>query len=142
MTMLTPSEYDRLAALGERIRTGLADLLETRGVPWQVTGQASLFKVHPHSRTVFDYRSSLPTRDEQVQMERFYLAMLGEGIVVTPELAGCTSTPMSEAEADALVSAADRARSPALCRVYVDTPQGRTYYSAKFHRVGVARRRN
>ena len=27
-------------------------------------------------------------------MERFYLAMLGEGIVVTPELAGCTSTPM------------------------------------------------
>ena len=32
MTMLTPSEYDRLAALGERIRTGLADLLETRGV--------------------------------------------------------------------------------------------------------------
>jgi glutamate-1-semialdehyde 2,1-aminomutase len=113
MTMLTPSEYDRLAALGERVRTGLADLLETRGIPWQVAGQGSLFKLHPHPRTVFDYQSSLPSRDEQLQMERFYLAVLGQGIVLTPELAGCTSTPMGDVEADALLAAAERAFSDA-----------------------------
>jgi len=111
MTMLTPSEYDRLEALGEGVRTRLADLLETRGIPWQVAGQGSLFKLHPHPRAVVDYRSSLPSRDEQLQTERFYLAMLGEGIVLTPDLAGCTSTPMSEAEVDTLVAAADRAFS-------------------------------
>ncbi|MBV9603102.1 MAG: aspartate aminotransferase family protein [Chloroflexi bacterium] len=114
MTMLTPSEYDRLAALGERVRMGLADLFETRGVPWQVAGQGSLFKLHPHPRAVFDYRSSLPSRDEQLQMERFYLAMLGEGIVLTPELAGCASTPMTESEVDELVTAADRALNTVL----------------------------
>jgi glutamate-1-semialdehyde aminotransferase len=42
-------------------------------------------------------------------MERFYQAMLGEGIVLTPELAGCTSTPMTNTEVEALLSAADRA---------------------------------
>jgi glutamate-1-semialdehyde 2,1-aminomutase len=109
MTMLTPPEYDRLGALADRARTGLADVLEARGIPWQVAGQGSLFKLHPHPRTVFDYRSSLPSRDEQAQMERFYLAMLGEGIVLTPELAGCTSTPMSDTSVDTLIAAADKA---------------------------------
>jgi glutamate-1-semialdehyde aminotransferase len=42
-------------------------------------------------------------------MERFYLAMFGEGVILTPELAGCLSTVMADAELDALVSAADRA---------------------------------
>jgi glutamate-1-semialdehyde 2,1-aminomutase len=109
MAMLPGSEYDRLAALGQRVRTALADLLETRGISWQVAGQASLFKLHPHPRTVTDYRSSLLKPEEQAAMERFYQAMFAEGIIVTPELAGCISTPMTETETDALVAAADRA---------------------------------
>ena len=109
MAMLPPAEYDRLAILGQRVRTGLADLLETRGISWQVAGQASLFKLHPHPRTVTDYRTSLLAPDEQATMERFYHAMFAEGIIVTPELAGCVSTPMSDAEVDALIAAADRA---------------------------------
>jgi glutamate-1-semialdehyde 2,1-aminomutase len=109
MAMLPASEYDRLAGLGQRVRDGLSDLLETRGINWQVSGQASLFKLHPHPRPVVDYRSSVCTPEEQAAMEQFYLAMFGEGIVLTPELAGCTSTPMSEADADTLLSAADRA---------------------------------
>jgi glutamate-1-semialdehyde 2,1-aminomutase len=109
MGMLPQLEYDRLAALGDRVRTGLADLVETRGIPWQVAGQASLFKLHPHPRSVVDYRTSLPTPDEQHAMEQFHQAMFREGIILTPELAGCTSTPMTEAEVDALIAAADRA---------------------------------
>ena len=109
MEMLTPSAYERLASLGDAVRTGLSDLLETRGTGWQVSGQGSLFKVHPHSRTLVDYRSSAPTAAEQEAMDRFYLAMFGEGIILTPELAGCISTPMSTADVDALVTAADRA---------------------------------
>jgi glutamate-1-semialdehyde 2,1-aminomutase len=109
MAMLPPPEYERLALLGQRVREGLADLLETRGINWQVSGQASLFKLHPHPRPVTDFQSSLPTPDEHAAMERFYLEMFGEGIVLTPELAGCVSTPMTDAEADALVAAAERA---------------------------------
>jgi glutamate-1-semialdehyde 2,1-aminomutase len=108
MAMLPPTEYDRLAQLGQRVREGLADLLETRGINWQVSGQASLFKLHPHPRPVTDYRSSVATAEERAAMERFYLEMFGEGIILTPDLAGCMSTPMTDAEADALVAAADR----------------------------------
>jgi glutamate-1-semialdehyde 2,1-aminomutase len=109
MTMLPPSEFDRLAAVGQRVREGLADLLETRGISWQVTGQASLFKLHPHPRPVVDYRSSLPLPAEQEAVDGLYAALFGEGIVLTPELAGCLSTPMTDAEVNSLIQAADRA---------------------------------
>src|SRR5438552_6409859 len=103
MAMMTPAEYDRLATLGQRVRVGLADLIEARGVSWQVGGQASLFKLHPHPRPLVNYRSASPTRAEQADIERFYLAMLGQGIVLTPDLAGALSTPMTEREIDSLI---------------------------------------
>ncbi len=76
-----------------------------------MTGQASLFKIHPHTRTPIDYRSALPTADEQAALERFYHAIFDEGIILTPELAGCLSTVMTEAEVEALLSAAAHALS-------------------------------
>jgi glutamate-1-semialdehyde 2,1-aminomutase len=108
MEMMTAAEYQRLDVLGQRVRTGLADVMETRGVSWQVAGQASLFKLHPHPRPVVDYRSGMPTRAEQAAAEAFYLAMLGEGFVLTPDLCGALSTAMTEREIDALVDSADR----------------------------------
>jgi glutamate-1-semialdehyde 2,1-aminomutase len=108
MAMLTPSEFDRLAALGERVRDGLANIIEARGLSWQVTGQASLFKLHGHPRKLVDYRSSLTTESERSAVEEFYMAMLGEGFILTPDLCGAVSTPMSDREADGLVAAADR----------------------------------
>jgi glutamate-1-semialdehyde 2,1-aminomutase len=107
MAMLTPDAFDRLAALGERVRVGLANIIEGRGLSWQVTGQASLFKLHPHPRRLVDYRSSLPLPAEQAAMEKFYLAMLGQGFILTPELAGAVSTPMTEQHVDNLIAAAD-----------------------------------
>ena len=108
MGMMTPAEYDRLEALGQRVRVGLADVIEARGVSWQVTGQGSLFKLHPHPRPLVDYRSALPTPAEQASMDQFYLAMFGEGIVLTPDLVGALSTPMTDVEAEQLIEAADR----------------------------------
>ena len=108
MAMLTPAEFDRLAALGERVRVGLANIIEARGLSWQVTGQASLFKLHGHPRHLVDYRSSLPTASERSAVEEFYMAMLGEGFILTPDLCGAVSTPMTEREVDGLVNAADR----------------------------------
>jgi glutamate-1-semialdehyde 2,1-aminomutase len=109
MEMLTPQAFDRIGALGQRLRMGMAGVFETRGVSWQVTGQGSLFKLHPHPRPLVDYRSSLPTAAEQFAAEQFYLAMLGNGIVLTPDLAGALSTPMTEQHVDDFVETADRA---------------------------------
>ncbi|MGI9149616.1 MAG: aminotransferase class III-fold pyridoxal phosphate-dependent enzyme, partial [Chloroflexota bacterium] len=108
MSMLTPEAFGRLGTLGQRLRSGLANVFETRGVSWQVTGQGSLFRLHPHPRPLVDYRSALPRPDEQSAAEQFYMAMLGNGIVLTPDLAGALSTPMAEPEVDELVETADR----------------------------------
>lgn len=108
MQMLPPNAYARLSELGDRVRGGLADVIEARGVSWQVTGQSSLFKLHPHPRPIVDYQSSLTTPSEQSAADEFYMAMLGEGYVLTPELAGALSTPMSEREIDGLLTAADK----------------------------------
>ena len=108
MAMMTPSEFDRLADLGERLRGGLANAIEARGVSWQVTGRGSLFKLHPHPRRLLDYRSSLPTPAEQAATEQFYMGMLGRGFILTPDLAGAISTPMTDQHIDDLVEAADR----------------------------------
>jgi glutamate-1-semialdehyde 2,1-aminomutase len=108
MAMLTPEAYDRIGALGQRLRIGLANVFETRGLSWQVTGQGSLFKLHPHPRPLVDYQSALPTPGEQSTVEQFYLAMLGNGIMLTPDLAGALSTPMTEREVDEFVETADR----------------------------------
>jgi len=67
-----------------------------------------LFKLHAHPRPLLDYRSTSPTPTEQADIERFYLAMLGQGIVLTPDLCGALSTPMTEREIDSLIDAADR----------------------------------
>jgi glutamate-1-semialdehyde 2,1-aminomutase len=108
MAMLTPDAFDAIGALGQRLRDGMAGVFEARGVSWQVTGQGSLFKLHPHPRTLVDYQSSLPTAAEQTAAEQFYLAMLGNGIILTPDLAGALSTPMTAAHVDGFVETADR----------------------------------
>ena len=79
MAMLTPEAFERLGRSASDSATGMADVFEARGVSWQVTGQGSLFKLHPHPRPLVDYRSSLPTPAEQSTVEQFYLAMLGNG---------------------------------------------------------------
>jgi glutamate-1-semialdehyde 2,1-aminomutase len=114
MSMLTQAAFSQLAALGERIRTGLADLLETRDLKWQVSGQASLFKLHPHMRPLVDHASARPTPAEQAVVERVYAAMFDHGVVLTPELAGCVSTVMTDGDVDALLAAAERALSGAV----------------------------
>ena len=108
MELLPPTAYTRLSELGDRVRVGLADVMEKRGVSWQVTGQSSLFKLHPHPRPIVDYQSSLATPGEQTAADEFHVAMLGEGYILTPELAGALSTPMSEREIDGLINAADK----------------------------------
>jgi glutamate-1-semialdehyde 2,1-aminomutase len=107
MAMLTRAAFDRLETLGQRVRRGLADTIETHGVSWQVSGQGSLFKLHPHPRPLIDYRSSAPTPGERTVADQVYLAMLGHGIVLTPDLAGALSTPMTEADVDTIVTAAE-----------------------------------
>lgn len=101
LDLLTPEAFVGLRELGAHVRQGLADA--ARGLPLQVTGAGSLFKVTATGRTIRDYRDAA-TADKAWE-SLCSLALLNEGFVLTPQMSGCVSTVTTRAEADALVAA-------------------------------------
>jgi glutamate-1-semialdehyde 2,1-aminomutase len=109
MNMLTPAAFVRLGDLGEQVRRALADVFEIAGAPWQVSGRGSLFKLHPHQRPLTDHPTARATPAEEALMQRFYVAMLAEGVILTSGLAGCTSTVMEDQHVTQLAESVERA---------------------------------
>lgn len=105
LRMLTPAAYGRLEVLGERLRLGVAALFEKTGMPGQVLGAGSLFRLHPHDRPIHDYRSAYPTDAEKTWVAALHRGLIDRGILVTANLSGALSTPMGEAEVDAFLDA-------------------------------------
>ena len=101
LDLLTPEAFARLGELGAQVRAGLAEA--ARGLPLQVTGAGSLFKVTALGRGVRDYRDAAASDKRWESL--CSLALANEGFVLTPGLSGCVSTVTTRAEADALVSA-------------------------------------
>ena len=118
LQQLDQAAYDHLNGLGERLRQRVADAIAGTGVPAQVTGMGSLFRIHPHQRPVSDYRTAYPTDAEKAMMARLHPWLVEQGYLLTPNLSGALSTPMTAAEVDAVAdtlaegfawAAADRA---------------------------------
>ena len=105
MQKLTPEEFARLDGLGEALREGLAEAMDGERVPGQITGAGSLFNVHLHDRPLRDYRSAVETAEERARRGRLHRALVGRGVVMSPTLFGCLSTPMGEAEVETFVEA-------------------------------------
>lgn len=101
METLTPEAFDGLAVLGQYARDGLSRIVA--GLPLQVTGAGSLFKITAVDRAIRDYRDAAASdkRWESVAS----LAMLAAGFLMTPSLSGCVSTVSTKANVDALLSA-------------------------------------
>jgi glutamate-1-semialdehyde 2,1-aminomutase len=103
MDTLTPDAFTQMNALGEYARARLADAV--RGLPLQVTGAGSLFKVTATSRTIRNYRDAATT--DKAWESACSLALLNEGFVLTPTMSGCISYVTNREHVDALVSAFD-----------------------------------
>jgi glutamate-1-semialdehyde 2,1-aminomutase len=103
---LTPEVYARLNALGDLVRARVTELCARLGVAVQVTGIGSLFNLHFTADEIYDYQSSRAGANEQSRAAM--LALLNEGIFLAPRGMGCISTPMGEAEVEALVDALGR----------------------------------
>ena len=84
-------------------------LFEQRGVAVQVTGLGSLFNLHFTADEIVDYRTSRSGANEQSRAAM--LELMNEGFFLAPRGMGCISTPMGEAEVDALVDAVGKAIS-------------------------------
>lgn len=105
MEQLDVPAYERLNALGDRLRARLTTAIDRSGVPGQVTGMGSLFRLHAHVRPIADYRSCYPTEAESDLLKRLHAWLLDQGFLVTQNVSGALSTPMTEADVDALADA-------------------------------------
>lgn len=96
-------EIERLGALGDKARHGIAAAFDEAGVPGQVTGLGSLLRIHVHNRPLIDYRSSLMSAEEKSLLAAILRHMRDNGIFVNERGVCSLSTPMGEAEIDAFL---------------------------------------
>lgn len=95
---------DRLNGLGDGLREEVRKGLATAGVEASVTGMGSLFRLHLGPTKVTGYRSAFTDPEKAKLIRRIHLALLDEGILLTPNCSGALSTPMTEAEISALAT--------------------------------------
>jgi glutamate-1-semialdehyde 2,1-aminomutase len=107
MEAMTPAEFDRLDALGARLRARVGDALRTAGVPGQITGAGSLFRLLFTGRPLLSYRDV--DQRAEARMEPFFHALLDAGVLLHTTGLGCLSTPMGDAEIEELAGAVERA---------------------------------
>jgi glutamate-1-semialdehyde 2,1-aminomutase len=91
---LTPDRYDRLAELGGRLRSRLADAIAGGGIDARVDGIASLFQVFVGSRLVGE--------DLLTASQTLFLGLLVDGFHIAPRGMGAIATPATEADVDEL----------------------------------------
>ncbi|WP_419922720.1 aspartate aminotransferase family protein [Candidatus Poriferisodalis sp.] len=106
MTQLDPAAFARLDAIGEAIRSGLRSLFEAADLKWQVTGAGSLFRVHPHTRTIRNYRDSHLSSDEATEVTHFGLRMQAHGVYFIAESLGCLNLATTDDDVEHFLAAA------------------------------------
>lgn len=108
------ADLDRLDVMGVRVRTELEGSLEEAGIPGEVRGRGSLFKIHLGAGTVVDYRSM---RSHRLGAVRELSRQLQEqGVLVSQDGLGCLSTAMSDSDIEWLVRAFRTALPVAMSR--------------------------
>jgi glutamate-1-semialdehyde 2,1-aminomutase len=103
---LSRDAYARLDTLGERLRGGVARLLEATRRKGQVTGVGSLFWLHWTAKPLIDYRST--RLQDPLLSTRIFMGLLNEGIVLTPRGLGACSLAMTDDDIDRFINALAR----------------------------------
>jgi len=101
MSLMTQEAYAELDRMGAKMRAKLAKTCD--GLPLQVTGTGSLFKVTATPHPIRNYRDAAATN--KAWEAAVSLALLNEGFLLTPTLSGTVSLVTKEAEIDALADA-------------------------------------
>jgi glutamate-1-semialdehyde 2,1-aminomutase len=94
----------RLNALAERAMRGIAQAASETGARACVTGAGSMFRVHMKPRPPVNFREAYATPEENARLQVLLNHLFEEGHVMINTCAATLSTPMTEAEIDALVA--------------------------------------
>ena len=105
MSLYDEAAVARLNELGRRAVAGIEDAIRATGVTACTTGYGSIFRVHPKPTPPRNYRETYPTAAEESARKLLVDALYEQGVVVFSPCTVTLSTPMGEAEVDALVDA-------------------------------------
>jgi glutamate-1-semialdehyde 2,1-aminomutase len=108
MRRLSRSAFDELNELGAYARKQLGEAISSSRYPAQVTGLASMFKIHMHQRHIDDYRSAYHTATETKALHTLQERLLRHGVLISASGMGFISTVNSMAHVDTLSDAAER----------------------------------
>jgi glutamate-1-semialdehyde 2,1-aminomutase len=106
MELLDEAAFARLDAIGDAVRNGINDAFGKSGVPGGTVGLGSLLKIHFADRPIRDYRSAYMTAPEARRQAVFNMGLLNRGILAAGYGLMALSTPMTDADVDAIVAAA------------------------------------
>jgi glutamate-1-semialdehyde 2,1-aminomutase len=107
MKLYTPDEYDRINALGDRLREGVNALGAELGLAVQATGMGSLLNVHLVDGPIRAKRDV--ARADPVRARLFHLASLNEGLFPAGRGLISISTAMDESTVDEALEGIRRA---------------------------------
>lgn len=105
LEQLTESVIGGLNATGDRVRQRLRDLGAKYGVPMQITGIGSMFKVHFSALPIRDYRSG--RQASHVIHQALFMFGLNRGLFLSSGGRCCLSTAMGDAEVEKYLAAGE-----------------------------------
>jgi glutamate-1-semialdehyde 2,1-aminomutase len=95
----------RLNALADRARLGIERAIRETGVAACITGAGSMFRVHMKAKAPTNYRESHASPEESRRLRSLLAHLFDRGFVLINSGSSALSTPMGEAEVEALVGA-------------------------------------
>jgi glutamate-1-semialdehyde 2,1-aminomutase len=95
----------RLNRLGDVLRRETSAGFDRRGLPAQLTGFGSLFRLHPSRTVIRDYRTCFQSAEQKGVIAAIHLQLLERGFLLTPNCSGALSTPMTESDIGDLAAA-------------------------------------
>jgi glutamate-1-semialdehyde 2,1-aminomutase len=109
MELLDEAAFARLDVIGEAVRSGINQAFRRYGVPGGTVGLGSLLKIHFADRPIRDYRSAYMTEQEVLRQAIFNRGLLNRGVLAAGYGLMALSTPMLDADIDAIIKAASGA---------------------------------
>jgi glutamate-1-semialdehyde 2,1-aminomutase len=103
----SPGVYERLHALGNRLRDGLSEIGRRVGVPLQAPGEGPVFQPLVSEHPVTDARQL--DRADAAATNRFGVELVREGIVLSVGSKMYLSTAHTDVDVDSTLEAAERA---------------------------------
>jgi glutamate-1-semialdehyde 2,1-aminomutase len=87
---------------------GVNEAIARTGAQASVTGAGSVFRVHTKAKAPRNYREAYMTAEETRAFKTLLNHLFDEGFLLVNSCSATMSTPMTEADIDALVAAMER----------------------------------